>query len=322
MKLEIIKTAAGALKTKAAPVIFQLRKHAPEILVGLGVVSVGGGTVLACKATLEAKEILSEDVTTVVHMGMDDDGDAVYAELPEEEVRKEQLRKGAKVALSYLPAAGLLVGGTAMLVGAKSIEHRRLTAALGAYSSLQSMFETYRGRVISEHGPAADQRALTGEIVEKLESMEEGEDGKKPKKRKQELVIRELDDEDPFHRIFDECNCPHQFVQNLEENKFFLECWQTRFNQKLKAEGRVFLNDVYQALGFEYLPIGQFVGWVADDVEGSKDGFIDFGIDYAYLKDEVAASLDEGRAPEPAIWLNFNCDGEVWSNPLKKKHDA
>lgn len=322
MELAILKNALPVLKAKAAPVIFQLRKHAPEILVGLGVTSIAGGTVLACKATLDAKDILSEEIETEVYQGEDEYGNEQYEVLGDDEIRKEQVKKGAKVALSYLPAAGLLVGGTAMLVGAKSIEHRRLTAALGAYSSLQSMFETYRGRVISEHGPAADQRALTGEVTEKLESVEEAEDGKKPKKRKQELVVRNVDDEDPFHRIFDECNCPHQFVHNLEENKFFLECWQTRFNQKLKAEGRVFLNDVYQALGFDYLPIGQFVGWVADDVEGAKDGFIDFGIDYAYLKDEVAASLDEGRAPEPAIWLNFNCDGEVWSNPLKKKHDA
>lgn len=321
MNAEFFKKGLAAVSTKAAPAIFQLKRHLPEILVGAGAVSIAGGTVLACRATIKAKEILDQPIETVVEE-LDEDGEVVTATvLGDADIRKEQIVKGATVAAKYLPAAGLIIGGTGMLVAAKSIEHRRFAAALGAYSTMQAMFEQYRGRIISDHGPAADQRALRGETVEAVEVLEEQEEGKKPKKAKKELVFRGVEDEDPFHRIFDECNCPHTFVHNLGENELLLECWQARFNQKLKAEGRVFLNDVYEALGFEYLPIGQFVGWVADDIEGCKDGFIDFGIDYAYIKEEIARAMDEGRAPEPAIWLEFNCDGEVWNNPLKKKYD-
>ena len=320
MELTVIKNVGAAIATKAAPVVFKCRKHLPEILVCVGSVSIAGGTVLACKATLDAKEILSQEIVAYEET-VEEDGSISTIDKSESDIRKEQVHQGLKVVGKYAPAVGLVAGGTAMLVGAKSIEHRRLTAALGAYSSLQAAFETYRARIISEQGEALDRRALTGQYLDKVDILEEAEEGKKPKRKKDELAFRDLESEDPFHRLFDECNCPHTWRRNQAENKFFLECWQTRFNQKLKAEGRVFLNDVYQALGFEYLPIGQFVGWVADDVEGAKDGYIDFGIDYAYLKDEVAAALDEDRVPEPSIWLNFNCDGEVWSNPLKKKYD-
>ena len=318
MKTELIKKGLGAFKLKAAPVIFWCRKHAPEILVATGAVSVGGGTVLACHATLKAKDILEEEVVTEIEVI--EDGEPVVYDLTENEIRKAQIKKGARVAVSYLPAAGLVIGGVSMMIGAKSIEHRRLTAALGAYASLQATFEQYRERIVAEHGAAADLKALTGKTVENGFIFSEPEEGKKPKKEKVELVIRE--DEDPFHRIFDDCNCPHSWRSNLEENRFFLECQQRALNDRLKYTGRVFLNDVYDALGFSYLPIGQFVGWVADDIEGAKDGYIDFGIDYAYLRSEIARAQAEGRNPEPSIWLNFNCDGEVWSNPMRKRYDS
>lgn len=307
MAIELFAKGLEAARTNLAPLAFQLKKHLPEILVGGGVVSIAGGTVLACRATLKAESILNEEIPLCV---------------TEKEAKKEAIRKGGKVAVAYLPAAGLLVGGTGMLVAAKSIEHRRVVAALGAYSSLQTMFETYRERVISEHGEDADKRALEGKTLEKLEMEEESEEGKKPKKKKQDIFVKEFEDEDPFHRLFDETTSPHEWRNNLDENRFFLECQQKALNIKLKHTGRVFLNDVYEALGLPYLPIGQFVGWVSDDIEGSKDGYIDFGIDYSYLRSEIEAAQMEGRNPEPSIWINLNPDGEVWSNPMKKKYDA
>lgn len=319
MKAEAVKKALELAKLKAGPFMFWCRKHAPEILVAAGTISVGGGTVLACRATLKAKDILAEEIVTEIEVETEDGEVEVY-DLAESEVKKAQVEKGLKVAASYLPAAGLVIGGVSMLVGAKSIEHRRLTAALGAYSSLQSMFEEYRKRVVSEHGEEADYKAITGSENGTGFIFQDQPDGKKPKKQKVELVIRE--DEDPFHRIFDECNCPHEWRDNLEENRFFLECQQKALNTKLKYTGRVFLSEVYDALGFPYLPIGQFVGWVSDDIQGSKDGYIDFGIDYAYLRDEIARAQAEGRSPEPSIWLNFNCDGEVWDNPMHKRYDS
>ena len=314
MGVEIVKNALGTAKLKAAPFIFQLRKHLPEILVGTGAASVIGGTVLACKATLKARDILDEPVVTEITVEDEDGEEEVFA-LSEDEVKKNQIMKGAEVAKAYLIPSGLVVGGVGMLVAAKSIEHRRLTAALGAYSTLQAMFEEYRGRVAAEQGEDKEKLIFSG--TSKGEVVEEAEEGKKPKKHKLDFPIR--DGEDPFHRLYDECNCPHTWRDNLEENRFFLECQQKALDTKLQYTGRIFLSEVYDALGFEYLPIGQFVGWLSDDIEGSKDGHIDFGIDYAYLRSEIEAAQREGRVPEPSIWLNFNCDGEGWDSPMRKK---
>jgi hypothetical protein len=313
LNVEVFKNAIGVAKLKVAPVMFQVRKHLPEILVATGAVSVVGGTVLACKATVEAKDILDEEIETTVTIVADDE--EFVHELTESEIRREQIGKGLHIVKIYAAPAGLVVGGVGMLVAAKSIEHRRLTAALGAYSSLQAMFDEYRERVALEQGEDKEKLIFSG--TSKGEIVEEAEDGKKPKKHKLDFPIR--DGEDPYHRLFDDCNCPHVWRDNLEENRFFLECQQKALDMRLQYTGRVFLNEVYEALGFSYLPIGQFVGWLSDDIEGSKDGHIDFGIDYAYLRSEIEAAQREQRTPEPSIWLNFNCDGEVWSNPMRKK---
>lgn len=321
MELKILRTIADKALPVVKPIIFQLRKHSPEILTGTGAVAIVGGTVLACVNTKTAVETLnSSPLTWYEEEELEEQG------VPEEErteIRKSAMQKKVMLVVrSYIPSGGLVLGGVAMMAAAKSIEHRRFTAMLGAYSTLQSMFDEYRGRVIAEGGPSMDYRCMNGTETVKVEIEEQPEEGskKKPKKTKEEVVVFTRG-EDPYHRIFDECNCPSTWRENMENNRFFLECQQTVLNRELKATGRIFLNDVYKRLGFDYCEVGQFVGWLAEDIEGSKDGFIDFGIDYGALREEVERAQLENRRPEPSMWLNFNCDGEVWDKPLVKKYD-
>lgn len=320
MDITFAKKAAYKILTVVKPMAFEVKKHAPEILVCTGVVSVAGGTALCCRATLSAKEKLSNTMPTA-NLDVDDDTPmTTYRPVDEDAERRFAIRKGVDVVIGYLPGAGLVVGGVAMLIAAKSIEHRRFTAMLGAYSSLQAAFEEYRARVEREVGAEKELELLNGSETIKVEYLVDNGDGKKPKKEKEEIVVFN-GGENPYHRIFDEYNAPTTWYNNLDTNRFFLECEQKALNLVLQSEGRVFLNDVYKRLGFEYCEIGQFVGWLAEDVEGSKDGHIDFGIDYAAIKEEIAAAQAENRRPEPSIWLTFNCDGEIWDKPLKKKYD-
>lgn len=320
MKVKFASKALKAVGTKAAPIIFWAKKHAPEILVGTGAVSVLGGTALACRATIKAKDILEEPMLVGEYekITYEDGTEEIVNENDTE--KKEALKKGLKVVKEYLPAAGLIGGGVGMLVAAKSIEHRRFTAMLGAYSSLQSVFEEYRGRVIAEGGESLDYRCLNGAETAKVEKLVEQEDGKKPKKVKEEVTVFTAG-ENPYHRIFDDCNS-QDWHRDREANLNFLQCQEKALNYVLQSKGRVFLSEVYSALGFEYNPVGQFVGWVADDIEGAGDGYISFGIDWAYERIEIDRAFDEGREPEPSLWLTFNCDGEVWSNPMNKRYDV
>lgn len=65
---------------------------------------------------------------------------------------------------------------------------------------------------------------------------------------------------------------------------------ENRMNDRLRAEGYVFLNEVYEALGIERSPAGQFVGWsflvlgdnkIKIDIEDRGDAIfaLDFNVD-------------------------------------------
>ena len=85
-------------------------------------------------------------------------------------------------------------------------------------------------------------------------------------------------------------------------------------NEKLKAKGHLFLNEVYESLGFPEVPEGQIVGWIYDprkDIDGREgDDYIDFGFYDKVFTSEAVREFINGA--EPCVWLDFNVDGVVW----------
>jgi hypothetical protein len=74
--------------------------------------------------------------------------------------------------------------------------------------------------------------------------------------------------------------------------------------------GRLFLNEVYDMLGFERTRAGQMVGWVYDPDNPNVDSHVDFGIYDLY--DPQKCAFVNGH--ERSIILDFNVDGNVWED--------
>lgn len=91
-----------------------------------------------------------------------------------------------------------------------------------------------------------------------------------------------------YSKFFD--NASKYWVDDSETNLMFLRDTQKQFNEQLKSDGYLFLNDVYIALGIPRTKVGQVVGWVYNE-----KSTVDFGI---YEDDE-------------AILLKFNVDGNI-----------
>ena len=88
----------------------------------------------------------------------------------------------------------------------------------------------------------------------------------------------------------------------------FLKGVQAHCNDRLRAEGMLFLNDVYKELGFEPTKAGQVVGWVYDEHDPDCDNYVDFGI--FNLHSQAAHDFVNGY--ERSILLDFNVDGNIW----------
>lgn len=90
------------------------------------------------------------------------------------------------------------------------------------------------------------------------------------------------------HVLFDKSN--REWNKDLNYNKMFLKIKQNFFNDLLKVNGHVFLNEVYDGLGFERTREGCWNGW-------RKGNTIDFG------------PLDSEESGE--IHITFNCTRDV-----------
>ncbi len=98
-----------------------------------------------------------------------------------------------------------------------------------------------------------------------------------------------------YTKVFDS-NCEHWF-EDQEVNLLYLKAQQRFANDKLKANGYLFLNDVYDLLGIPRTKTGQIVGWYYDLTNAFDDNHIDFGIN----------EKQDGSGIE----LDFNVDGYI-----------
>lgn len=289
-----MKFVPNAVSRKVARQILVGRKHSPTILFGVGVVGVVATTVLASKSTLKLEEVLLEiedDVNKARHLKH-----GSYSE----EDRKKDLAviytKGAlRIGRLYAPAVVVGVVSITALTSSHRILTKRNAALTAAYATLDKAFDEYRRRVIESVGEEEEFRIRTAAQKETVV----GEDGKK------ETVLAACDlDASPYARFFDE-TCP-SWKPTPEYNKFFLIAQQNYWNNMLTARGHVFLNEVYESLGFDHSQQGAVVGWTLDPNEG--DGYIDFG--FMDGRKDKARQFVNGI--EGAIFLDFNVDGVIF----------
>ena len=117
---------------------------------------------------------------------------------------------------------------------------------------------------------------------------------------------------DGYRRVFDPRNSYWDTDQTY--NEVFLSARQAMFNDKLKANGYVFLNEVLEELGFEKTRVGQEVGWVYDPDNPNIDNYIDFGITPVEIIRKDGANdytyVENGRR-NSGFLLDFNVDGSV-----------
>jgi hypothetical protein len=203
--------------------------------------------------------------------------------------------------------------GPAVLVGAASITsilvgynilNKRNVAAIAAYTAAAKEFKQYRGRVIERFGEELDRELKYNIRTKEIEERVVDEDGNETIVKN--TVTTANPDYSEFTKCFDE-SCV-AFAKSPEDNMKFLKAQQNYLNDLLKRRRHVFLNEVYDALGFDRTSAGSIVGWIYDEDCPNGDNYIDFGI--FNIKSKEARAFVNGH--ERAIWLDFNVDGVIY----------
>lgn len=297
-----IKEKASRLIAKTS---FKIKKHSPEILLATGIVAGVAGTVVACKATLKVNEVIKEHKENVekINEGLTNEE---YKDLYNENDAKKDLTKAyaitaGKLIRLYAPAIVLEAISISCLVGSHRILHKRNVALMTAYTVLENSYKKYRKNVIDKLGKDADDEFRLGIKKEEVETT----DGKGKKKKE---TVTTVDDNAPsvYAKFFDELSDYYRKDPNY--NLLFLKKQQNWANDRLRAQGYLFLNDVYESLGIPKTPDGQFVGWIYNPEDKTIDSYVDFGIYDG--KDESKRRFVNGL--EKAILLDFNVDGVMY----------
>lgn len=295
-------------------------KHSPELLLGTSIASGIGATVCGCIATkkMEAINDRHKEALDILHNdypgrdnGESSDENREYRRL----VTREYGRYWLDIAKAWAPCVGLtLASGTAALASFKII-NGRLVVAETAFAGVTKAFEQYRDNVIEDQGEEKDlYYASNGALKKKQELIAKGKYKEKEKKYDngvQTIDLTKVDD--VFHYYFNEDTVAFGRYSNAPYYNMTVLCSsQEMFDNKLKSDGIVFLDDIYQYLGLDMKTLlaeraqGRTYGWVLDcyTEDGMpNDQHVLFGI-YEY-NDTQHKLFRAGQIND--VMLHFNC---------------
>ena len=289
---------------------FKFKKHSPEILIVTGIIGTVTSAVMACKATTKVSYILEETKETVnkIHEVSDNKDLVEKHEYSENDKKKDLVitytQTGIKFVKLYAPSIILGTLSIVSILASNNILRKRNVALAAAYATMDKGFKEYRQRVIERFGKQLDKELRYNIKAKEIEEIVIGEDGKETAVKKTVEVVDPNVHSD-YARFFDEAS--RNWEKDAEHNLYFLRCAQNHANDKLRADGFLFLNWVYDYLDIPKTKAGQVVGWVYDPDNPKYHNYIDFGMYDLYRE----KSRDFVNGYERSILLDFNVDGNI-----------
>lgn len=298
----------AAVNSKVSKLGFKFRKHSPEIFIISGIVGGIAAAVMACTATTKAGKVIdkAKDDLDMIHAAID--GLVPAKENYAEEESKKDITKvyvstGLSLVKLYAPA--VVLGGLSItaILYSNNILRKRNMALAAAYATVDNSFKDYRNRVIERFGDEVDKELKYNIKPLTVQEKTTDENGNEVVTEK---VVKVADpgEHNLYTRIFDESSC--YWSKTSDYNQMFLIGRERYANDKLNAQGYLFLNDVLEMLDLPKTKEGQMVGWVKDPKIG-RDDYVDFGIFNANKK----SNREFINGYEPSIWLDFNVHGNI-----------
>lgn len=284
----------SAITRTAHRAVLKLSKHSPKILFGAGIAGMVGTVVVASHAALKAQPVMQS-----AHDRLENANGGDWSERDPEGHKHAVVKvyQDTAVDLVKIYAPVVLVGVTSIVCLTRShqILTNRNVAITAAYAGLDKAFREYRERVVTELGQEKDFEFAHKMTTKDIVAYDEAGN---PVIKEQKSVSK--DASTLYGRWFNDSN--RHWEKNNGYNVTFIENQLKYANYLLKLKGHLFLNEVYDMLGYDRTPEGCVVGWLFYGKDGS-DGYIDFGI---YQHPDFMAGYERN------CFLDFNVDGVVY----------
>ena len=314
MLLDTIKKTVGPRVGRA---LLTGKSYSPELYLAGGIVMGIGSAIMLAKAHKRSEEILdptiemitdAKDYVTVENSkAVTETGHETISRAEAQSIMKPMYGALVLDAVKlYGPGVLMGVGSIALIMASHGVLRNRNRALISTVALIERGFSTYRKRVVGEFGKETDERLYFGADSRDVVTIEETEDGKTRKRKSKRNYIPENPAPMLYGRTFD--NRIPRWRSDRKRNETWLWMMQSMMNDKLELYGVVFLNDVYEQLGFRKTAVGAVTGWLkpdrdepSDAVVNQGDGKITFGLDNAI-------NLNQG---DNRWMLDFNVQGNI-----------
>ena len=204
-----------------------VKKHSPEILIGIGITGMITTTVTAVMATPKALKILEE----------------------ERENREELIKPVDVVKLCwrcYVPSVAIGATSIACIIGASAVHTKRNAALATAYSLSESVFRTYKDKVIETIGEKKEKAVKDAVAKDTVE--------------KHPVVNNEVIITDSSNTLCLESISGRYFKCDIDK----LRKAENTLNKTMINDMYVSLNDFYYEIGLPGTKMGDELGWSID----------------------------------------------------------
>jgi hypothetical protein len=214
-----------------------LDKHAPEILTGIGIAGMVTCTVLAVKATPKALELIEEE--------KEKKGDETLKPV-------ETVKAAWK---PYIPA--MAVGGASImcLIGATSVNTRRISALAAAYKLSETALDEYKTAALETLGEKKEKDIRDKVAENKIAANPVNESS---------IIVTGSGNSLCYDSI-----SGRYFRSSIDKIKKV----ENQIERELLSSDYISLNDFYDALGLEHIEIGDDIGWRVDWIRSFEINF-------------------------------------------------
>lgn len=277
-----------------------LKKNAPSIALTTGTVGLVGTIALSNYQTTKAGYILEEhkkEIEELNEAARTVDEDRYSAE----DYKKDNVivlaRTASKFAKHYALSIALGTASIGLIVYGRNAYEGRIASLTAAYTLTKEVLDRYRAKIAEDLGEEQEQGLYDSAMF----------DVKKAKNGK----IAEVEVPDRvLGRFFDEGETT-EYNANPSSNQIFVRHQENFFNEKLSKRGYVFLNEVYEGLGFRPTPEGQVMGWFCKP--GEDHPRISFFHENSLSNSDILTkAVVEEKVSPAALWLDFNVDGVIY----------
>ncbi len=316
---KIINKMISRIRFKSGLLYF-VRKNLPTILTITSIAASGIAIVTASVASHKAMPVIEETKNKISDINdlYNDEKRKINKTTARNCIIKTLAKSSGKILKIYAPTILLYACSVASTIGNHNIMANRNAALAAAYASVKAGYSTYRNRIKEKYGEAVDD-----EIVKGLKETKKQVLNKDTGELEEISTLEEKPIPGDFIAMFDE-TIPG-FVENVNYNLDLLIAKESSLTMKLKIQGYLFMEDVWETLGYQmgWLTVRQrqqakVIGWIYDPEDSTRANRVSFGLtnpdgSYSYRAREII------RSGNPGMVLEFNPDGDILTGGYDKK---